>query len=337
MKKIVLVGLLIFSSIFLAFILFKDDPASNFFNSMSQDQKQKVLYSFEDETKTQWHYIPSSMFPRAGISLAELDVTQKKLLHKLLQSSLSETGYIKTKKIIDLENVLREMSGDSVMRDPDKFFVAFYGNPVTDSLWSWSFEGHHISLNFTVLNDEQSIAPRFFGANPAVIPSGPRKGERTLEKEEELGFQLVNSLDPEQKAIAIFQEAPINDIVTRNSIEVNPMSPEGIKFERLNSSQKKVFLSLIDEYLSTMPEKLAMERMKNIQDEELGEIRFGWAGATKSGEGHYYRIQGKSFLIEFDNTQTNANHIHTVWRDFNGDFGKDLIKEHYENSDHHTS
>lgn len=336
MKKIVLVGLLIFSSIFLAFILFKDDPASKFFNSMSQDQKQKVLYSFEDETKTQWHYIPSSMFPRAGISLAELDVTQKKLLHELLQSSLSETGYIKTKKIIDLENVLREMSGDSVMRDPDKFFVAFYGNPVTDSLWSWSFEGHHISLNFTVLNDEQSIAPRFFGANPAVIPSGPRKGERTLEKEEELGFQLVNSLDPEQKAIAIFQEAPINDIVTRNSIEVNPMSPEGIKFERLNSSQKKVFLSLIDEYLSTMPEKLAMERMKNIQDEELGEIRFGWAGATKSGEGHYYRIQGKSFLIEFDNTQTNANHIHTVWRDFNGDFGKDLIKEHYENSDHHT-
>ncbi|SIN72332.1 DUF3500 domain-containing protein [Algoriphagus halophilus] len=336
MKKIVLVGLLIFSSIFLAFILLKDDPASKFLNSMSQDQKQKVLYSFDDETKTQWHYIPSSMFPRAGISLAELDITQKKLLHELLQSSLSETGYLKTIQIMDLENVLREMSGDSVMRDPDKFFVAFYGNPETDSLWSWSFEGHHISLNFTVLNNEQTIAPRFFGANPAVIPSGPRKGEKTLEKEEELGFQLVNSLDQEQKAIAIFQEAPINDIVTRNSIEVDPLSPEGIKFEVLNSSQKKVFLSLIDEYLSTMPEKLAMERMKNIQDEELGEIRFGWAGTTKSGEGHYYRIQGKSFLIEFDNTQTNANHIHTVWRDFNGDFGKDLIKEHYENSDHHT-
>ncbi|WP_262897656.1 DUF3500 domain-containing protein [Algoriphagus lutimaris] len=336
MKKNILVGLVIFSSIFLAFILVKDNPAGKFLNSMSQHQRQKVLYSFDDTTKTQWHYIPSSMFPRAGISLAELNVTQKKLLHELLQSSLSETGYLKTKKIIDLENVLREMSGDSVMRDPEKFFVAFYGNPETDSLWSWSFEGHHISLNFTVLNNKQTIAPRFFGANPAVIPSGPRKGERTLEKEEELGFQLINSLDSEQKAIAIFQEAPINDIVTRNSIEVNPLSPEGIKFDGLNSSQQKVFLRLIDEYLSTMPEELAKERMKNIQEEELGEIRFGWAGATKSGAGHYYRIQGKSFLIEFDNTQTNANHIHTVWRDFDGDFGKDLIREHYENSDHHN-
>lgn len=335
MKKNILVGLLFFSSVFLAFILLKNNNASIFLNSLDLDQKKKVLHSFEDGSKTQWHYIPSSMFPRAGISLAELDGTQKKYLHDLLQSSLSETGYLKTKKIIDLENVLREMSGDTVMRDPEKFFVAFYGNPENDSLWSWSFEGHHISLNFTVLNNKQTIAPRFLGANPAIIPTGPRKGERTLEKEEVLGFQLVNSLNSEQKSIAIFQEAPINDIVTRNSIEVNPLSPEGIKFEELNSSQQQVFLSLIDEYLSTMPEELAEERMKNIQKEELGEIRFGWAGGTKTGEGHYYRIQGKSFLIEFDNTQSNANHIHTVWRDFDGDFGKDLIKEHYENSDHH--
>ena len=335
MKKIVLLGLLIFSSIFLAFIFFQSSPATKFLDSLRQDQKEKAMFSFNDSTKTRWHYVPSSMFPRAGISLAELNMNQQKLLHELIQSSLSETGYSKAKRIIDLENVLREISGDSVMRDPEKYSVAFYGNPESDSLWSWSFEGHHISLNFTVLNGVQSIAPRFLGANPAMIPSGPRKGERTLDREEDLGFQLINSLNQDQKALAVFQENSINEIVTRNSIDVDPLAPVGIKYSELNATQQEVFLSLIDEYLATMPDELAKARMKNIQEEELGEIRFGWAGATQLGQGHYYRVQGKSFLIEFDNTQSNSNHIHTVWRDFDGDFGKDLIKEHYANSDHH--
>ena len=335
MRNIISLGLIVFSIIFLGFILFKDNPATKFLNSLNQSQKDKAMFSFSDSTKTRWHYVPGSMFQRAGISLAELDGGQKRLFEELLQSSLLETGYLKTKKIIDLENVLREISGDLVMRYPENYYVAFYGNPDLDSLWSWSFEGHHISLNFSVLNDAQSIAPRFFGANPAIIPSGPRKGEKTLEKEEELGFQLINSMNPDQRKMAIFQENSINEIVTRNSIEVDPLSPVGIKFHDLNSSQKEIFLSLIDEYLISMPEELAKKRMKNIEAEELGEIRFGWAGATSSGKGHYYRIQGKSFLIEFDNTQTNANHIHTVWRDFDGDFGKDLIKENYPNSDHH--
>ncbi|WP_296700436.1 DUF3500 domain-containing protein [Algoriphagus sp.] len=336
MKKLILASLVIFTIIFLSFSFFENNSAISFLDSMSQDQKDKTMFPFDDLTKTKWHYVPSSMFPRAGISLAELNDSQHNLFQKLLQSSLSETGFEKANRIIDLENVLREISGDTVMRDPGKYFIAFYGNPKKDSLWAWSFEGHHISLNFTILNNVQSIAPRFFGANPAIIPSGPRKGERTLENEEEFGFQLINSLNQEQKAKAIFQESSINEIVTRNSIDVNPLSPVGIRFDELNSNQQKVFLNLLDEYLNTMPKELASARLKNIQNEELGEIRFGWAGATQIGEGHYYRVQGKSFLIEFDNTQTNANHIHTVWRDFDGDFGKDLIKEHYMNSDHHN-
>jgi hypothetical protein len=185
------------------------------------------------------------------------------------------------------------------------------------------------------LNGVASIAPRFLGANPAMILSGTRKGERILEKEEDLGFSLINSMNAEQKATAIFKQKAFNDIVTKNAAEVEPLENVGIKFEKLDQSQQLIFLNIIDEYLSTIPKELAFEKMENIKNEEVNELRFAWAGATKPGIGHYYRIQGKSFLLEFDNTQGNANHIHTVWRDFDGDFGRDLIREHYKNSEHH--
>jgi len=335
MKKFIAINLIIFASLFLAFIFIQENPATQFLNSLNQAQREKAQLVFDDVSKSSWHYIPSTMWTRAGIKLDELSANQKELFHEFLKSSLSETGYIKTSKIMDLENVLREITGDSIMRDPGKYFIAIYGNPEKDSLWAWSFEGHHISLNFTILNNVQSVAPRFFGANPAVIPSGPRKGERTLEKEEDLGLELINSLNKEQKAIAIFQEKLFNDIVSRNSIDLEPLAPVGIKFEHLNPTQQVIFLSIIDLFLSAMPDELAKQRMGNIKGEELGELRFGWVGSTNLEKGHYYRIQGKSFLIEFDNTQNEANHIHTVWRDFDGDFGKDLIREHYKNSDHH--
>lgn len=335
MKKIIITTLLAVASIVMAFGLLTDKPAIDFLKSLTQAQRNKTQMPFDDESRMLWHYIPSSMFPRAGIQLNELDPNQKAKLEELLRTFLSETGYNKTMKIIDLENVLLEISGDSIMRNPENYSVAFYGSPEKDSLWAFSFEGHHISLNFTIHNGKVETAPRFFGANPARIPSGPREGERTLQKEEDLGFELINSLSEKQRKIAIFQEEPFFDIVTGKSKEVEPLNPVGILYGQLNRNQQLIFLKLLDEYLSTMPAEQAEKRMNSIRDEEINELRFGWAGATVVGEGHYYRIQGKSFLIEFDNVQNNANHIHTVWRDFDGDFGRDIIREHYENSDHH--
>jgi hypothetical protein len=335
MRKIVIISLLAVASIVMAFGLLTDKPAVDFLKSLTHVQRTKTQMPFNEESRMRWHYIPSSMFPREGIQLNELDSCQKSKLEELLKAFLSETGYSKTMKIIDLENILLEISGDSIMRNPENYSVAFYGNPEKDSLWAFSFEGHHISLNFTIHNEKVEIAPRFLGANPARIPSGPREGERTLQKEEDLGFELINSLSEEQRKVAIFQQEPFFDIVTGKSTEVEPLSPVGIKYSQLNRNQQLIFLKLLDEYLSTMPAEQAEKRMKSIKDEELNEVRFGWAGATVLGEGHYYRIQGKSFLIEFDNVQDKANHIHTVWRDFDGDFGRDIIKEHYKNSDHH--
>lgn len=340
MKKVTTITIVLIASVLFAFGIDKTDQASTFLNSLNKEQRSKAQLSFESDSKYDWHYLPATMHPRAGIALNQLNSAQKQLLFTLLQSSLSETGYAKTQQIISLENILAEISGDKVRRDPEKYYAAFYGNPAKDSLWSWSFQGHHLSLNFAVLNGKTSIAPRFMGANPAIVKEGSRKGERTLAEEDDLGLELINSCSAEQKKKAIFKQEPFVDIVTKNSAEVNPLQPTGIKMQELNKSQQTILLRLIDEYLSTMPEDLAKERMKKLETEEKDEIRFGWAGATQLGEGHYYRIQGKSFLIEFDNTQfdterNKANHIHSVWRDFDGDFGRDLIREHYQNSGHH--
>ena len=314
----------------------KNSKAIKFLNSLNNAQREKALYEFEDASKTKWHYLPGATWSRAGIQIHELNETQKELLFSLLQDFLSEAGFSKTKRIIELEEVLVQMGGSSFVRDPEKYFAAFYGNPERDSLWAWSFEGHHISLNFTVLNDHISMAPRFFGANPATIPHGKRKGERTLNKEEDYGLELINSMSASQKQKAIFRESAFSDITTTNAPEVNPPEPAGIELKDLNLAQQNILVNLIDEYLSAMPPEPAAKRMENLKNEEFDKIRFGWAGATKLGEPHYYRIQGKTFLVEFDNTQNNANHIHTVWRDFDGDFGRDLIREHYRTSEHHS-
>lgn len=335
MKKIVSLTLLVVATIVMAFGLLTDKPAVDFLKSLTQAQRNKTQMAFDHESRMLWHYFPSSMFPREGIQLKELDSNQKSKLDELLKTFLSETGYTKTVKIIDLENILLEISGDSIARNPENYSVAFYGNPEKDSIWAFSFEGHHISLNFTINNGKVEFAPRFLGANPARILSGPREGERTLQKEEDLGFELLNSLSVEQRKMAIFQQEPYFDIVTGNSPEVEPLSPVGIMYGQLNRNQQLVFLKLLDEYLSTMPAEQSEKRLNTIKDEEINEVRFGWAGATVLGEGHYYRIQGKSFLIEFDNVQDKANHIHSVWRDFDGDFGRNLIREHYEKSHNH--
>lgn len=313
-----------------------ENPAEKFLNSLNIEQREIILLPFDNSSKSDWHYLPAASYARTGISLGQLSSEQKNLFFKLLRSSLSETGYSKTKQIISLENVLAELSGNSTYRDPEEYYVAFYGNPEKEKLWAWSFQGHHLSLNFTFADGKMSVAPRFMGANPATIKSGKRKDERTLAKEEDLGLQLINALSAEQKDKAIFSERAPYDIVTGTASEVDPLKPVGIKLQEMSAANQQLLLKLIDEYLATIPDELAEERMKRLEKEETGDIRFGWAGATEPGWGHYYRIQGKSFLVEFDNTQNNANHIHSVWRDFDGDFGRDLIREHYQNSHHHN-
>ncbi len=318
-----------------AFTYTNKTPEEEFIKSLDADQLKKVQMPFDHLTRETWHFLPGSMWPRAGIMIKDLKHGQKERAFNMLKQHLSDAGFKKIMNIVDLENVMAEMGQDKEMRDPEKYFVAIYGDPLQDKLWAWSFEGHHVSLNFTISGDQVSMTPRFLGASPAIIPLGKRKGQRTLAAEEDMGLELINSLESEQRVKAIFSTRPYLEIVTANATQVGPLSPVGIAMGELNEAQQDHLKKLITEYLSTMPEALATQRMKQIEQEDFDAIRFGWAGATELSEGHYYRIQGQTFLIEFDNTVGNANHIHTVWRDFDGDFGKDIIKEHYREKSHY--
>jgi len=328
--------ILVFFVVVFPFLGFSQDVTivNQFISSLTASQKAKIVHEFKSNNRDDWHFVPWSSYERQGLPLKELRLSQKELVHKLLRSSLSDTGYKQTTEIIDLENVLAASSGDSVYRDSEKYYVSIYGDPTQEDVWMWTFEGHHVSLHFTTVADKVSYTPRFFGSNPGRIMEGARKGFSPLVHEEDMGLQLINMLSTTQKQTAIFNEKAYTDIVSFNKPVTEKPSDEGILVNNLTDPQKKLLMNIIYEYASTIPAEQAMTRISNIRKEELDEMRFAWAGATELGKAHYYRIQGKTFMIEFDNSQNNANHIHSVWRDFDGDFGRDLLKEHYNTHKH---
>lgn len=309
--------------------------AVTFVNSLDSSQKAKSVFEFDEMSRYDWHFFPASMIPRTGIAIKDLNSTQKENFYALLKTYLSDNGYTKAKDIISNEDLLKELEPNNPNRISEYYFVTIYGNPATDSIWGWKFTGHHLSLNFTIINNQLAFAPFFFGIYPAEIKDGTNKGKRIIKEEEDLGFELINSFTKEQKSKAIFQLRAFTEIVTTNAEQVSPLPSVGIVAKDMTPQQKITLNKLIVAYLSSMPDGIAKFRMRRIAIEDLNEMRFGWAGGLVRGEPHYYRLQGITFLMEFDNTQAKANHIHTVWRDFDGDFGADLLREHYQNSKHH--
>jgi hypothetical protein len=244
---------------------------------------------------------------------------------------LSEKGYTKAEKIRKLEEVLRDLEQSrGPTRDPDLYFFTFFGEPTANGAWGWRYEGHHCSQNWTIVNGKViGSSPQFFGANPAEVRDGPMKGTRVLSAEEDLGRSLVKSLSTAQRAQAVLSSSAPDDIVTTNQRKAAITEDKGIAYSKLNQDQQGTLLALIEEYLGAQSQAEARQRLDKIRQAGFDRIKFAWVGGLEKCEGHYYRVQGSTFLIEYDNTQNNANHIHCVWRDFNGDWGEDLLAEHY--------
>jgi hypothetical protein len=251
----------------------------------------------------------------------------------ILKALLSAAGHQKVTNIIELELVLREMELTGFMRDPERYHLTVYGDPGPKGRWALRFEGHHLSLNFTFAEERAwSDTPSFLGINPARVPTGLKAGKaglRVLAREEDLARLLLEGLTPPQRARAVIGSAPFGDIVTRNAPEVAPLDLAGLPVSELNATQKEQLRALIREYAESFAPAIAAERLRRVEA-DFANIRFAWAGSIERGKPHYYRIQGLQFLIEYDASQNGGNHIHTVWRDFNGDFGRDLLKEHYQ-------
>lgn len=310
-------------------------PSTVFFSSLDDAAKSRAALPFTSMTRYDWHYLPGSMFPRNGIPLKDLTAQQRDLVQAMLEAFLSKPGHTRAKAIMDYEYLLRDLDPANPHRVPENYFIALYGTPDGGDPWGWKLSGHHLALNFTFVDGRIAVAPFFFGVYPAEIREGPRKGERLLGREEDLGLALVNALTKEQQALAVLSLEAFTDIVTGNAKLVAPLPEAGITAEDMTPEQRNLLYDLISTYMAVMPDDIAKERMERIAAEKNGNIRFSWAGGFTREIGHYYRVQGKSFMLEFDNTQGNANHIHIVWRDFAGDYGEDLLHAHYARDHKH--
>ncbi len=307
--------------------------ATRFLESLNAAQKSKAAYEFKSEARQQWHFIPTEMvtFGRKGVPFTELSEAQRELAMALLRTSLSDPGYAKATGIMSLEGVLKVIEKNSrVDRNPVLYFVSIYGKPDSKGAWAWRFEGHHLSLNFTVVNGSVVATPSFMGTNPAEVREGPHKGRRVLAKEEDIARELVKSLTPEQSTKAIFDKTAPKDIITAADVKARKLDPMGISHSELGKAQQAMLKNLVGEYVNRVRPDVAKEELARIAKTGWDKVHFAWAGGTERGQGHYYRVQGPAFLLEYDNTQNDANHVHSVWRDFAGDWGEDLLKKHYE-------
>jgi hypothetical protein len=307
--------------------------ATNFLNALTPEQLTQATYPFKDEERFDWHFIPKA---RKGLPFKEMTAAQQKLAHALLNSGLSQRGYAKAVTIMSLDAILKEIEqGKGPTRDPDLYFFTIFGQPGSADAWGWRVEGHHLSLNFVVRGDQVLAAtPAFFGSNPAEVQNGPRKGLRVLGEEEDLGRQFVNSLTPDQQKIAIITNLAPKEIITGNQRKAMLLNPPGLPVTKMKSEQIRALIALIRDYATRHRPEVAEADIRKMDHAGFEKVCFAWAGSLEPGQGHYYRIQGPTFLLEFDDTQNNANHIHTVWRDFANDFGEDLLREHYETVPH---
>jgi hypothetical protein len=308
------------------------EAATTFLASLTEEQQARVLFPLEDEERLSWHYIPRE---RRGLSLKEMDGSQRKLAHALLSSGMSRRGYAKALDIMSLESILGELEGPARRhpRDPDLYHVTLFGTPSDESPWGWRVEGHHLSANFLVVRGNRiAPTPNFFGANPARVPHGSLAGLRVLAAEEDLARHLLASLDGEKQGRVIIDTEAPSDIITRAEPRVRIDDPSGLAAGEMMEDERHLLMDLVVEYTSRMPRDVADARMDQIEKEGKAHIHFAWAGSKKQGQGHYYRVHGPSFLIEYDNTQNDANHIHTVWRDLRDDWGEDLLRGHYAKS-----
>ncbi len=306
------------------------DACLLFLGSLAPEQKKAAIYPLSNKERLDWHYIPR---PRRGLPFKEMDGSQQKFAHALISSGLSKGGYAKAMAIMGLEAILAEMEGPArrFVRDPELYHITVFGTPSNKLPWGWRVEGHHISFNFLIAGGRRiAPTPNFFGSNPARVPEGYRlAGLRILAQEEDLARQLVVSMKAEQRTRTVIDAVAPPDIVTRAEKRVKLDSPVGIPLSEMDTEQKEIVLELISEYIHRVPEDVAYVRMNQIEKEGTSSIHFAWAGSEKHGLPHYYRLHGPSFLVEYDNTQNNANHIHTVWRDLRDDWGEDLLGEHY--------
>ncbi|MEU8301649.1 DUF3500 domain-containing protein [Micromonospora sp. NPDC048909] len=298
--------------------------------ALDEPTRARAAYRFDDEAARHWlEYRPR---PRPGVCLADLDVVGRKAAHRLLATALSPAAYAQAMAIVALEEVLDRAEGWRQGRHSGDYWVAVFGDPERDDRWAWRLEGHHLSVSMTVVDDQVSPAPIFFGANPAAVRHGGRPVSRPLGIEEDLGRALLDAIGSAGRAAAIIDDKAPGDIISATRPRVDgPLEPLGVPADRLGPTGRALLDQLVALYLDRLPPELAIREAKRLDSREL---HFAWAGPMSPGQRHYYRIQGDDLLIEYDNTTDDGNHAHTVLRRPASDFGQDVLATHHTTTPH---
>ncbi len=297
-----------------------------------EGERRALVRGLDDPVRTQWYFVPRA---RPGVPLGAMSAAQRGALESLVRSGLSDDGWARASAVIAHEPILRELERERgvpnyARRDPALYYALLFGTPAADSAWGWRFEGHHLSVNATAVGDgAPAVAPLFMGANPARVPSGPRAGLRLFAAEEDSARALLLALPPAQRAAARIADSTFGEIVTRNDPAVAALEPRGAPAADMPDAQRAQLRALVALYARRMAPAVARAQLERIERAGFGALRFAWAGGAEPGRRHYYRIHGPTVLIEYDNSQNDGNHVHTVWRDLENDFGRDLLREHY--------
>lgn len=306
--------------------------------ALADSTRTAATFAFDTSERSTWYYVP---LDRKGVTLARMTADGRARVDSLLLTALSPRGFATAKRIMRHEAILHDIEAAGppdahrIVRDSSKYYLSVFGDPDTAGAWGWRVEGHHLSVNFTGIGPSaQVVSPVFFGANPARVPSGPHAGLRILAAEEDLARELVKMLDPARRAVAVVSNTAFSEIQTRNDPKARPLRMEGLRAADMTAAQRARLRELVEHYAGRVSASARAHALRDVEDGGFGELRFAWAGGTEAGQPHYYRIHGPTILVEYDNQQNDANHIHTVWRDLRHDFGGDLLAEHYRNHRH---
>jgi hypothetical protein len=301
--------------------------------ALDAGQRSRATFPFDTGERFAWQYTPG---PREGLAIRDMDGSQRAAAGSIVRASLSARGAAEVEAIIALESVLGELERatgrpGSPRRDPELYWFAVFGEPDDGAAWSWRIGGHHVAIHLTLAGGRVvGSAPSFLGANPAVVPAGPTAGARALTGEEEIARELLAGLTERQRRSAIVDDSAPADILSGNGPRAVMASiPTGLRYADLDGSGRDALERLVRHYLGRVRPEVEAAEWDRIRSAGLDDVTFAWAGPEVAGHGHYYAVRGPGFLVEYDNTQNGANHIHAVWRDLANDWGEDLLASHY--------
>ncbi|MDZ4701855.1 MAG: DUF3500 domain-containing protein [Rhodothermales bacterium] len=309
------------------------EAAQAFLAALDPALRERASFPFDDAERTNWFFVPIPG-ERKGLPIKDMTADQRQHTHALLRSALSHPGYLRATGVLMLERILADIEKNPAYRDPELYYLTVFGDPSGDEPWGWRFEGHHLSLNFSSISGEVALTPAFFGSNPGHIAEGMYTGFRLNGDIEDLARELVTALDADRRARAIITEKAPNDILTGNKRDASLETFDGLALTQLDAAARATLVQIVEAYAGNMEEDVAARAMARFNAVPADSVFFAWAGSTDVGQPHYYRIHTPSMLLEYDNTQNNGNHVHSVWRDLENDFGGDLLKRHYEEHSH---